>query len=142
MFVQSVILIFDSFNTFLKSEGPQVYVLYEWTTRLCHSLLSRFIIPEVTSSTDDILSIDIEDPITLKDGKDLFLEIMTKQYARWLGLTATTKYNKLLKEFRLSYMKCTSYLKKSMTVLKDDVIKSLTFLKLPKGIKHHQMIWN
>lgn len=29
MFVQSVILIFDSFNTFLKSEGPQVYVLYE-----------------------------------------------------------------------------------------------------------------
>ena len=35
--------------------------------------------PEVTSSTDDILSIDIEDPINLKDNKDLFLGIMTKQ---------------------------------------------------------------
>ena len=45
MFVQSVIPIFDRFNTFLHSEEPLVYVLYESTTRLYRSLLSRFIIP-------------------------------------------------------------------------------------------------
>ena len=32
MFAQSVILIFDSFNTFLQSEEPLVHVLYESTT--------------------------------------------------------------------------------------------------------------
>ena len=72
----------------------------------------------------------------MKDDKDLFLEIMTKQYPGQFDLIGTTKHNKLLKEVRLSYIKCTSYLKSSMPVLKDDVIKFLTFLRLPKGINH------
>ena len=135
MFVQSVIPIFDSFNTFLDSEEPLVYVLYDSITRLYRSLLSRFIIPEVISSTDDILSIDIEDPINLKDNKDLFLGIMTKQCAWRCDLIGTTKYNKFLKEVRLFYMKCASYLKSSMSILKDNVIKSLTFLRLPERHK-------
>ena len=91
--------------------------------------------PEVTSSTDDILSIDIEDPINLKDNKDLFLGIMTKQCAWRCDLIGTTKYNKFLKEVRLFYMKCASYLKSSMSILKDNVIKSLTFLRLPERHK-------
>lgn len=65
---------------------------------------------------------------------------MAKYYAQQVDLICTTKHNKLLKEVRLSYMKCASYLKQSMPVPKDDVIKSLTFLRLPKDIKHHQMI--
>ena len=135
MFVQLVIPIFDSFNTFLQSEEPLTHVLYESTTRLYCSLLSRFIIPEVISSTDDILSIDIEDPINLKDNKDLFLGIMTKQCAWRCDLIGTTKYNKFLKEVRLIYMKCASYLKLSISILKDTVIKSLTFLRLPERYK-------
>ena len=95
MFVQSVIPIFDSFNAFLHSEEPLVHVLYESTTRLHRSLLSRFIIPEVISSADDILSIGIEDLTNLKDNKDLFLGIMTKQYARGCNLIGTTKTNSL-----------------------------------------------
>ena len=92
-------------------------------------------IPEVISLTDDIQSIEIEDPINLKDNKVLFLGIMTKQYARGCNLIGTTKYNKFLKEVRLFYMKCASNLKSSMPILKDNVIKSLTFLRLPERYK-------
>ncbi len=45
MFIQSVIPIFDSFNTFLQSEAPLIHMLYQCTIRLYCSLLSRFILP-------------------------------------------------------------------------------------------------
>ena len=61
--------------------------------------------------------------------------IMTKQYARGCDLIGTIKYKDFLKEVRLFYMKCTSYLKSSMSILKDNVIKSLTFLRLPERHK-------
>ena len=60
---------------------------------------------------------------------------MTKQCAWRCDLIGTTKYNKFLKEVRLFYMKCASYLKSSMSILKDNVIKSLTFLRLPERHK-------
>ena len=48
MFLQSVIPIFDSFNTFLPVEEPLIYILYHdhSTLRLYYSLLSRFILLE------------------------------------------------------------------------------------------------
>ena len=61
--------------------------------------------------------------------------IMTKQYARGCDLIGTTKYKDFFKEVRLFYMKCTSYMKSSMSILKDNVIKSLTFLRLPEKHK-------
>ena len=54
MFVQSVIPIFDSFNTFLQSEAPLIHILHQCTTRLYHLLLSRFICPQVISSSRDL----------------------------------------------------------------------------------------
>ena len=45
MFVQSVISVFDSFNTFLQAEEPLIHILYYSTLRLYRSLLSRFILP-------------------------------------------------------------------------------------------------
>ena len=49
MFVQSVIPIFDNFNTFLRAEEPLVHILYHSTWCLYRSLLSRFILLEVIS---------------------------------------------------------------------------------------------
>ena len=46
MFLQSVIPIFDSFNTFLPAEEPLIYILYHSTSRSYCSLLSRFILLE------------------------------------------------------------------------------------------------
>ena len=46
-FVQSLIAIFDSFNTFLQPEEPLIHIMYHSTLRLYRSLLSRFILPEV-----------------------------------------------------------------------------------------------
>ncbi len=60
MFVQSVIPIFDSFNTFLQSEAPLIHMLYQCTFRLYRSLLSRFIRPQVISSSKDLTSIDLD----------------------------------------------------------------------------------
>ena len=55
MFLQSVIPIFDSFNTFLKAEETLIYIFYHYTSRLCSSLLSRFVLFEVISVSDDVL---------------------------------------------------------------------------------------
>ena len=46
-----VILVFDSFNTFLQAEEP----------------LSRYTIPEVISESDGVQSVDLEEPDVLKD---------------------------------------------------------------------------
>ena len=82
MFVQFVIPIFNSFNTFLQAEEPLIHILHHSTLRLYRSLLSRFILPEVISESDDVLSIDLGDPDVLKDYNSMFIGAMTKQYAR------------------------------------------------------------
>ena len=66
MFDKSVIPIFDSFNTFLQAEEPLIHILYHSTLHLYRSLLSRFILLEVISESDDVLSIDLEDPDVLR----------------------------------------------------------------------------
>ena len=88
MFVQSVIPIFDSFNTFLQAKEPLIHILYHSTLWLYCSLLSRFILPEVLSELDDL-----EDPDVLKDLNNLFIGAM-----------------KLLKEVRAFFIKCEKYL--------------------------------
>ena len=64
MFVKSMNSIFDSFNTFLQSEQPLIHVLHQSTLRLYRSLLCRFVLPEIISSSKDILllSIYLDDP--------------------------------------------------------------------------------
>ena len=93
-------------------------------------LLLKFIISEVISESDDELSVDIEDPDVLKDFKSIFIGAMTKQCARESDFLGTSEHKKLLKEVRASFIKCANYLQTSMSVLKSDVIKSLTFLRL------------
>ena len=132
MFVQSVIPLFDSFNTFLQAEEPLIHVLYQSTMRLYRSLLSRFMLPEIIASSDDVLSIDLEDPDILKDYNSIFIGGMTKQYARSNDIIGTPVFKKFLKEVRNFYVRCAKYLQASMPILKDEIIKSLTFLRLPE----------
>ena len=54
MFVQSVIPISDSFNTFLQADEPLIHTLYHSSFRLYCSLVSIFILFEVISESDDI----------------------------------------------------------------------------------------
>ena len=93
MFLQSVIPIFDSFNTFLKAEETLIYIFYHYTSRLCSSLLSRFVLFEVISVSDDALSIDLEDPDVLKDFYSAFIGAMTKQHARDSDIIENSEYN-------------------------------------------------
>ena len=58
IFVQSVIPIFDSFNTFPQAVQVLIHILYHSTLRLYRSLLSR--LPEIISESDYVLSIDLE----------------------------------------------------------------------------------
>ena len=78
MLIQSVIQIFDSFNTFLQNEEPLIHVLYHCTLCFCHSLLSRLILREVVSESDDVISIDLEEADFLKDFNSIFIVKMTK----------------------------------------------------------------
>ena len=66
----------------MQAEEPLIHILYHFTLRLYHSLLARFILLEVISESDDVLSIDLEDPDVLKDINSMFTGTMTKQYAR------------------------------------------------------------
>lgn len=132
MFIQSVIPIFDSFNTFLQSEEPLIHVLFQSGMRLYRSLLTRFVLPEVIASTDDVLNIDLDDPSILKDYENVFIGLMTKQFARDSDILGTPKYRKFLNEARSFYMKCVKYMQTSMPVFRSKIIKSLTFLLLPE----------
>ena len=118
MFLQSVIPIFDSFYTFSQSEQQMIHILYHSSLRLYRSLLSRFILPKVISKSDDMLSIDLEDPDVLKDFNSIFIGAMTKQYARDIDIIGTSEYKKLLKEVAAFFIKCAMYLQASMLVLK------------------------
>ena len=65
----------------------------------------------------------------------IFIGVMTKQYARENDIIETSEYKKLMKEVRAVFIKCAKYLLTSMSVLKNDVIKSLT---LPRRPERHQ----
>ena len=134
LFVQSVIPMFDSYNTFLQAPEPLVHLLHQSTTRLLHSLLSRFVLPEVISSAEDLSEIDLKDPSNLKDVNSIFIGITTKQYARSSDsdyLIGTHAYKKFLNDSRDFFIVCATYLQKSVPVLKNEILKSLTFLRLP-----------
>ena len=131
LFVQAVIPTFDAYNTFLQAQEPLVHLLYQSTVRLLRSLLSRFILPEVLSTADDLLEIDLKDLSNLKDNNSLFIGIMTKQYARSNDIIGTHVYKKFLADCKNFYIECANYLQNSVPVLKDEVLKSLTFIRLP-----------
>ena len=78
MFIQSVIPVFDSFNNFLQNEEPFIQILHQSTWCFCSSLLSRFILREVSSESDDVISIDLEEPDVLKDFNSMFIIKITK----------------------------------------------------------------
>ena len=81
MFVQSVIPIFDRFNTLLQTEEALIHSLYHSTLHLYRSLFSRFLLPEVISESDDVLGIDLVVPDVFKDFNSISIQTMTKQYS-------------------------------------------------------------
>ena len=87
IFDQSVIPIFDRFDTFLQAEELLIHILYHSFLRLYRLLLSRFILLEVISEAGDVLNIDLEDPDIWKDFKSIFIGAMTKKYARDYNVT-------------------------------------------------------
>ena len=93
MFFQSVIPIFDSLNTFLQAEEPLIHKLYHSTLRLYRSLLAIFILLELISESDDVLSIDLEDPNVLKDFNSIFIGTIIKEYARDSDIIGISEYN-------------------------------------------------
>ena len=124
--------IFDSFNTFLQATEPLIHVLHQSIFHLHQSLLSRLVLPEVVAdSSNDLDSIDIYEEENVKDLNDIYIGHMTKQFAGENNLIGTGRYRKFLSESRKFFQRCVSYLRKSMPVLKNDVIKSLTFIRLP-----------
>ena len=90
MFLQSVVVTFNSFNTFPQSEEQIIDILYHSNLRLYRSLFSRFNLPEVILELDDMLSTDLEDPDVLKDFNSIFSGEMTKQHAR--DIIGTSEY--------------------------------------------------
>ena len=113
MFFQSVIPIFHSFNTFLQPKESLIYILHHCTLRLYCLLLSIFIRPEVTSESEYVLSIDLEDP----DFNSIFIGEMTQQHPRDSYIVRTSKYKKFLKEGRPFSIKCTKYLQTNINAI-------------------------
>ena len=124
--------IFDSFNTFLQATEPLIHVLHQSIFHLHQSLLSRLVLPEVVAdSSNDLDSIDIYEEGNLKDLNNIYTGHMTKQFPEENDLIGTARYKKCLSESRKFFQRCVTYLRKPMPVLQNDVIKSLTFIRLP-----------
>ena len=56
---------------------------------------------------------------------------MNKLFAGENDLIGAPRYRKFLSEARKFFQRCVTYLRKSMPVLKNDEIKSLTFIRVP-----------
>ena len=114
--MQSAIPIFNSFNTFLQETELHIRVLHQSTFHLYHSLLSRFVLPNVMADViNDLDSIDIYDVENFKKLNNNYIGLMTKQF---------------FSEARKFFQRYVTYLRKSMPLLKDDVINSLTFISV------------
>ena len=77
----------------MQAEEPLIHILYHSTLRLYHSLLARFILLDVISESDDVLSIDLEDPVVWKDFNSVFIGAITKPHARDSDTIETSDYN-------------------------------------------------
>ena len=87
-----------------------IHILYHSTLRLHRSLVSRLILSEVISQSDDVQSINLEDSHVLKDFNIIFIGAMTKQYARDSDIIGSSEYQIFLKEVRAFFIKCAKYL--------------------------------
>ena len=74
-------------------------------------------------SSKDLTSIDLDNAEIQKSDNEIFIGIMTKQYAQDADIIGTGQYKKFLKEGKKFYITCTKYLQKSMPVLHNEVIK-------------------
>ena len=57
---------------------------------------------EVISESDNVLSIDLEDPDVLKDFNSIFIGAMKQRCARHNDIISTSEYRKFWKEVRVS----------------------------------------
>ena len=130
LFVQSVMPVFDHFNTFLQSEEPLIHLLHESTVKLYRALLSRFIKSEVIANTNDILSINIEESKNQRELNSIHIGFTTKQYAVSQNIIGSSNYNKFLQEVQSFFISSSNYLLKSMPALHDPLLKCFSiFLK-------------
>ena len=100
--------------TIPQSEEPLMHMLLQTTIRLYHSLLTRFIRPQVISSSEDSTHIDLDNRDFLRNDDEIFIGTMTKQHARDSDIIGTSQHQKFLKECKKFYMTCTKYLQTSM----------------------------
>ena len=96
MFVQSVIPIFDSFNTFLWAEETLIHILY-CIILLCVCIAHYFQhLSYLKLSKKQIMCIDVEDLDVSKDFNSIFIGAMAKQYSRDSDIIRTSEYKKTI----------------------------------------------
>ena len=131
LFVQAIMPVFDQFNTFLQSEEPLVHLLHESTIKLYKGLLSRFIKTEIFSTSNDVLLIDIENSESLKELNTIHIGFITKQYAVAEDIIGTPRYIKFLREVQSFFITSSKYLPKSMSTLRDPLLKCFSIFLRP-----------
>ena len=73
--------------------------------------------------------------VIIRESSSVHIRYSTKQYALSKDLVETSKFTKFLKEVHEFYIKTSSYLLKSMPVLRDPNLKFLfVFLKLAERV--------
>ena len=105
MFVQFAIPVSSSFNIFLQAKEPLIHILHHSTLGLYPSSISRFILLEVISESDDVLNIELKNHDVFRDFNSIFIGAMTKQYAKdsnTMELLSTKNSSKKLGIFSLN----------------------------------------
>ena len=88
-------------------------------------------LPEVVAdSSNDLDSIEIYGEENLKDLYNIYIAHIIKQFAWENDLIGTARYRKFPSKSRKFFQRCETYFSKSMPVLKNDLIKIFTFIRL------------
>lgn len=99
LFLQSVIPLFDTFNTVMQTESPMIHTLHISIIELLKDILSRFIKVAIIKSISDITTIEYDNASNQKEDKELFIGFTTRQLLLSDNLLLETRYDSNVKKF-------------------------------------------
>ena len=115
LFLKQTIPLFDSFNTFLQSDKPLIYVLRREILALLTDLYTRFVKPSSITFTSNLLKVNYTERKNQKNREDLTIGAETRIHLRLVKLTSEeeTTFYQSIREF---FMAACDYIIKKLPV--------------------------
>ena len=127
----NLLYLFSTHSTHFFKQQNHLFMCVTNLHFICTSFFFLSSCYQKYNASNDLDSIDIYDAENLKDINSIYIGFMTKQFAWKNDLIGTARYREFLSEAIKFFQQYVTYLRKAIPVLKDDVIKCLTFILVP-----------